>query len=67
MFPKDNLDRDIEQYLNAMDIWLERKPVCHCCKKHIQDREALHYTAREFEIWMCLDCVEENTECTEED
>ena len=67
MFPTDDLDRDIERHLNAMDIWLARRPKCHRCGKHIQDNEALHYTAREFEIWLCLDCVDENTEYIEVD
>ena len=67
MFPSDDLDRDIERHLNARDIWLERRPKCHCCGKHIQDNEALHYTAREFEIWLCLNCVDENTEYIEVD
>ena len=67
MFPSDDLDRDIERHLNAMDILLERRPKCNCCGKHIQDNEALHYTAREFEIWLCLNCVDENTEYIEVD
>lgn len=58
---------DAERYMNALDIRLAKRPQCHCCKKHIQDEEALHYKAREFELWLCLDCIEDEMEYIEVD
>ena len=58
---------DAERYMRAMDIRLERRPKCHCCGKHIQDNEALHYMAREFDIWLCYECIEKNMEYIEVD
>ena len=59
--------RDAERYMEAMDLLLERLPKCHCCGQHIQDDEALHYRTNEFEIWMCLGCIEDNTVLIEVD
>lgn len=57
--PHDDFDR----YDAEMERRLARRPVCSCCKKHIQDEEALHFGA----IWLCSDCVEDNTEYIEVD
>ena len=67
MYMSDNPAWDAERHMMAMDIRLARRPKCHCCGKHIQDSEALHYTAREFELWLCLGCTEDNTELIEVD
>lgn len=58
---------DAERYTTALDILLARRPQCDCCKKHIQDEEALHYVTRKIDIWVCLECIEDNTELIEVD
>ena len=58
---------DAERYMNAQDIRLARRPICHCCKRHIQDEQALHYTTSKFELWLCLDCIEDEMEYIEVD
>ena len=58
---------DAERYIMAQDILLERRPKCHNCGKHIQDDEALHYTTRAFELWLCQECIEKNMEYIEVD
>lgn len=67
MCRSDNPALDAERYMRAMDILLERRPKCHSCGKHIQDNESLHYTSREFELWLCLSCMEKNMEYIEVD
>ena len=58
---------DAERYMNALDILLEMRPKCDCCGKHIQDDTALHYVTSKVDIWICLECVEDNTEYIEVD
>lgn len=58
---------DAERYMIAQDIRLARRPKCDCCDKHIQDETALHYRTSKVDIWICLGCVEDNTEYIEED
>ena len=54
-----------ERYMRALDIQLEKRPVCCICRRHIQDNEALHFQTKLEDIWLCLDCVEDNTEYIE--
>ena len=63
----DDPVRDAERYMEAQDILLARRPQCDCCKKHIQDETALHYVTSKVDIWICPECVEENTEYIEVD
>ena len=56
---------EAERYMMAQDILLERRPKCHCCGKHIQDDEGLHYTTNAFDIWLCLGCIDDNMEYIE--
>ena len=63
----DDPERDADRYMVAQDLWLERRPKCDCCDRHIQDDTALHYVTNKIDIWLCLDCVEDNTEYIEED
>lgn len=65
MYLSDNPALDEERYMNALDLLLAKRPVCDCCGEHIQDEEALHYRTRELEIWLCQECVEDNTEYIE--
>lgn len=58
---------DAERYMNALDIRLARRPRCDCCGEHIQDDEALHYVTSKLDIWLCLECIEDNTEYIEVD
>ena len=67
MFRSDDPVRDAERHMEALDILLERRPKCDCCGKHIQDDEALHYHTSKIDIWLCLDCIEDNTEYIEVD
>lgn len=67
MYFSDDPARDAERYMAELDARLARRPVCDCCGEHIQDDEALHYTTREVDIWLCLECVEDNTEYIEVD
>ena len=66
-FISDDPVRDAERYAEAMDILLERLPKCHCCGKRIQDDQALHYPAINEDFWICLTCVNDNTEYIEVD
>ena len=66
-FMSDDPVRDAERYMMAQDIWLESRPQCDCCKRHIQDESALHYVTRKLDIWICLECVDDNTVYIEED
>ena len=66
-FMSDDPVRDAERYMEAQDIRLARRPQCDCCEKHIQDETAFHYVTSKIDIWICLDCIEDNTEYIEED
>ena len=65
-FITDDPVRDEEMRQRAWDLALARRPVCDCCKRHIQDDQALHYTGGREEIWLCLECIEDNTELIED-
>lgn len=67
LFRSDDPVRDAERYMAAQDILLERRPKCDCCDRHIQDDEALHYVTRTMDIWLCLECIDDNTELIEVD
>lgn len=62
MFYSDDPVMDEMRHTRAMDLRLARRPVCRFCKRHIQDNEAVHFD----DIWLCLDCVEDNTEYIED-
>lgn len=66
-YRSDDPARDAERYMMAQDIRLARRPQCDCCDKHIQDDSALHYVTSKVDIWICLGCVEDNTEYIEVD
>ena len=66
-FRSEDPARDAERYMMAQDIRLARRPKCDCCDKHIQDETALHYVTRKLDIWVCLECIEDNTEYIEVD
>ena len=57
----DPLD-DFNRLEREKEMWLARRPKCSCCKKHIQDEEALHFG----DTWVCLECIEDNMELIEE-
>ena len=63
----DDPERDADRYMRALDILLERRPKCDCCGEHIQDDQALHYRTSKIDIWICLECVEDNKEYIEVD
>lgn len=65
MFRSDDPARDAERYMDYLDQKRERRPVCDCCGEHIQDEEALHYVTNEIDIWLCLECIDGNTELIE--
>lgn len=67
LFLSDDPARDAERYMEAQDILLEMRPECDCCGRHIRDDEALHYVTRTLDIWLCLECIEDNTEFIEVD
>ena len=67
LYRSDDPVRDAERYMMAQDIRLARRPKCDCCDKHIQDDSALHYVTSKVDVWICLGCVEDNTEYIEED
>lgn len=50
-----------EDHNARQEAWLARRPVCSCCKKHIQDEEALHFG----DDWLCLECIEDKMELIE--
>ena len=56
---------DEERYRDALDVLLEMRPKCDCCGNHIQEDSALHYRTPTIDIWLCDDCVEDNTEYIE--
>ena len=62
----DDPVRDEEMRQRALDLALARRPKCHCCKHHIQDDQALHYVTKTEEIWLCRECIEDNTELIED-
>lgn len=51
-----------ERHNRRQEAWLERRPVCSCCGKHIQDEEALHFG----DTWLCLECIEDKMELIDE-
>ena len=63
LFMSDDPARDAERYMDYLDQRLARRPVCDCCGEHIQDDQALHYKG----LWLCLGCIEDNTEYIEVD
>ena len=67
MFMSDDPALDAERYMRAQDIRLARRPMCFCCRRHIQDEEALHFQTRREDVWLCLECVEDKTEYIEVD
>jgi hypothetical protein len=62
MFYSDDPVMDEMRHTRAMDLRLARRPVCRCCKRHIQDEQAVHFD----DIWLCLACIEDNTEYIED-
>lgn len=58
---------DAERYIMAQEMREARLPQCDCCERPIRDNEALHYVTRKIDIWICLECIEENTELIEVD
>lgn len=67
MYLSDDPVLDAERYMEAQDIQLAKRPECHCCGDHIQDDEGLHYTAKDVDIWLCLECIDNNMEYIEVD
>ena len=67
MYLSDDPALDAERYMNALDLLLAKRPKCHCCGAHIQDDRALHYVAGEYDLWLCLECMDDNTEYIEVD
>lgn len=63
----ENPALDAERYMMAMDILQAMRPQCHCCGRHIQENFALHYEAKDIDIWLCPDCVMDNKEYIEVD
>lgn len=59
--------RDAERYMMAQDIQLAKRPKCHCCDKHIREESAFHYVTSKNDIWICQECIEDNTEYIEVD
>ena len=67
MYGRSDPDVDLEVHMMAMDILTARRPVCQCCGNHIQEDEALHFTDKEIDLWLCLSCIERNMEYIEVD
>ena len=67
LFMSDDPVRDAERYMNALDIRLARRPVCHCCGENIQEERALHYVARDVDVWLCDNCIDMKQEYIEVD
>ena len=67
MYRSDDPALDAERYMMAQDILLARRPVCDCCDNHIQEESALHYVTKKVDIWLCQECLENNTEYIEVD
>lgn len=66
-YMSDDPALDAERYMMAQDIRLARRPQCDCCENHIQEDSALHYVTSEVDIWLCEDCISNNTEYIEVD
>lgn len=66
MFYSDDPVKDEAMYTRALDMKLTGRPKCHNCERHIQDNEALHYVTKNDEIWLCLECIEDNMELIED-
>lgn len=66
-FRSDDPAWDAERYIMAQEIRLARRPKCDCCENHIQEESALHYVTSEVDIWLCEDCISNNTEYIEVD
>ena len=67
LYMSDDPVLDAERYMMAQDIRLARRPKCDCCGEHIQEDTALHYVTSKVDIWLCLGCIEDNTEYIEVD
>ena len=67
LYMSDDPALDAERYMMAQDILLAKRPKCDCCDRHIQDDSALHYVTSKVDIWICPDCIEDNTEYIEVD
>lgn len=67
LYRSDNPVLDAERYMMAQDIRLAKRPVCDCCGNHIQEEMALHYVTRTLDIWLCQECIDDNTEYIEVD
>jgi ribosomal protein L37AE/L43A len=63
MFLSDDPVMDAERYMAHLDEKLARRPVCDCCREHIQGEKALHYNG----IWLCGECCSNNEEWIEVD
>jgi hypothetical protein len=61
----DDPEADYDRYMRAQDLRLSCRPQCDCCGEHIQDDTALHYVTRKLDIWICLECIDDNTEYIE--
>ena len=57
--------KDYNDFFNDHEDRLERelrrRPVCECCKEHIQD-EKFYYIC---DTYICLDCIDEFLEDTD--
>ena len=67
MYYTDDPVRDEMLRQRALDMALARRPKCHCCRKHIQDEEALHYCGGMEDIWLCLSCIDDQMQYIEVD
>lgn len=67
MYRSDDPVLDAERYMEAQDIRLAMRPQCDCCGEHIQEEMALHYRTSKIDIWLCLECIDSNTEYIEVD
>ena len=61
-YRSDEPARDAERYMAAQDNRLAKRPQCDCCENHIQEESALHYVTSKVDIWICAECIENNTE-----
>lgn len=50
----DNLDRDIDRYLEDQDRWLRRRPRCEWCDENIQGLNLWLFNENPY----CADCLE---------
>jgi hypothetical protein len=67
VYRSDDPVLDAERYMDAQDLRLSCRPQCDCCGEHIQEESALHYVTRTVDIWLCLECIDGNTEYSEVD